>query len=327
LKRALDICFLATPLVFALRSILPGMPALLASAFAGGFFFSLFAVCMAPAVAALTSARSRAKGFSVLTSTGIGMGLLSSLIGARVPGWILHAGLAPDALHAKQLTLLIACAISGLGLWPLARLRLESPAAEPKSPSYPLNPFMRRFLLSVGIAGLGLGAFDPFFNAYLSRQFHLPVDRIGLVFSLSQGLQVIAVLLSPLLLRRLGLVRGVAFMQLASAVAVAAIASAPVAAAAALFYALHTSFQYMDDPGVYSLVMNQVSPAQRGGASALQYLVAFTAQAISAAIAGRVLAKFGYPPALAGAAVLGATAAFLFWRLLRKFDQGKIAPP
>ena len=327
LKRALEICFVATPVAFALRSVLSGTPALLATAFAGGFFFSLFAVCMSPAVAALTSERTRAKGFSVLTSTGIGMGLVSSLIGARVPGWILHAGLASDALHAKQLTLFIACGIAGLGLWPLARLRLESPAAEPKSPSYPLNPFMRRFLLSVGIAGLGLGAFDPFFNAYLSRQFHLPVERIGLVFSLSQGLQVIAVLLSPFLLRRLGLVRGVASMQLASAVAVAALASVPVAALAALLYALHTSFQYMDDPGVYTLVMNQVSSAQRGGASALQYLVAFTAQAISAAVSGWVLARFGYPPVLASAAILGATAALLFWRLLRKFDQGKIQSP
>jgi fucose permease len=61
--------------------------------------------------------------------------------------------------------------------------------------------------------------------------------------------------------------------------------------------------------------MNRVSPGQRSGASALNFLVFFGGQAIAASVAGAVVTRFGYPPMLAGAAILAAVAAWLFWRL------------
>ena len=321
LKAALQIALLATPLVFALRCVLPGMPALLTSAFVGGACFSLFAVCMSPSVAALTNERARPAAFTILTSSGIGLGILSGLIGARIPGWILQAGIASDALHSKQLAMLAACGFASLGFWPMARLRMESAAPEPDSRHYPLNSFMLRFLIATGLVAFALGAFDPFFNAYLSSQFRMPVTRIGMVFSFAQGLQVVGVLFSPMLLRRFGLVRGVAAMQFASALSIAALATGPVAGMAAVFYALHTCFMYMDDPGVYTLLMNKVSAAERSGASAMQLLVSFSSNALSASIAGWVITRYGYPTMLTGAALIGAAASVLFWRLLRNFDS------
>jgi MFS family permease len=321
LKTALQIALLATPLVFALRCVLPGMPALLTSAFAGGACFSLFAVCMSPGVAALTTERARPAAFTILTSSGIGLGILSGLIGARIPGWFLQAGIASDAMHAKQIAMLAACGFASLGFWPMVRLRMESAAPEPDSSRYPLNSFMLRFLIATGLVAFALGAFDPFFNAYLSTQFRMPVARIGMVFSFAQGLQVAGVLFSPLLLRRFGLVRGVASMQFASALSLAALATGPVAAMAAIFYALHTCFMYMDDPGIYTLLMNKVSPGERSAASALQLLVAFGSNALAVSIAGSVITRYGYPTMLTGAALAGLAASALFWRLLRNFDS------
>src|SRR5205085_6748477 len=66
--------------------------------------------------------------------------------------------------------------------------------------------------------------------------------------------------------------------------------------------------------GVHSLVMNKVSPAERSGASALQLLVTFSANALAASIAGTVIARYGYPTMLSGAAVIGLVASLLFWR-------------
>jgi len=60
------------------------------------------------------------------------------------------------------------------------------------------------------------------------------------------------------------------------------------------------------------LLMNHASEAERAGASALNWLVAFSAQAVAAFAAGALLGKFGYGPVLAGAAAAAACAAMLF---------------
>ena len=61
----------------------------------------------------------------------------------------------------------------------------------------------------------------------------------------------------------------------------------------------------------------------RSGASALQLLVTFSANALAASIAGTVITRYGYPTMLSGAAVIGLVASLLFWRLLRNFETAK----
>jgi predicted MFS family arabinose efflux permease len=72
------------------------------------------------------------------------------------------------------------------------------------------------------------------------------------------------------------------------------------------------SLQWMSEPGLNTLLMNNVKEAERSGASSLNYLVAFAAQALAAFAAGRFLSKVGYGPVLAGATGLAVAAAVLF---------------
>jgi MFS family permease len=317
LKPTLVVCFAGTAIACAMRTILLGIPALLASAFTGGALLSIWAVCISPVVASLTSERARPVGFSVIFGSGIGLGVLAGLVGGRLPGWFLSAGMATSQAGAKQIALLAAGAFSLLALWPLAKLRLEAPRAR-ETRSYPMNPFIARFLLAIALWSFATGAFNPFFNAYFARQFRLPVETIGLVFSMSQALQVAAVLLAPIVLRKLGLVRGVAAMQAATAVMLAAVAVSPAPVMAAVLYAGYSSFQYMSEPGIYTLLMNRVPPEQHSGASALNFLAVFGAQALAASVAGAVVSRFGYAAMLSGASAMAACAGLAFWWLLEK---------
>jgi sugar phosphate permease len=104
-------------------------------------------------------------------------------------------------------------------------------------------------------------------------------------------------------------------MQLATALVLVLLAPTQVALVAAVLYTSYASFQYMGEPGIYSSLMNCVAENERGGASALNFLVIFVAQAIAATAAGGVVARFGYPPMLIGAAAIAAVAAVLFWRV------------
>lgn len=314
LARAIKTATLAASAAFAVRCVVANEPVLVASAFVAGAFGSMWAVCMAPAVAALTSERARPVGFSIIASSGIAVGMLAGLIGGRLPGWMLGAHLAPDAMHAKQLTLLGSVAFAALAFWPLTKLRLESPGPE-ETRGYPRGPFVYRFLTAIGVWSFATGAFNPLFNAYFKRRFHMPLESIGTVFTFSHASQVATLLLSPLILRRLGVVRGVVSMQLVTALALGSLAAVPSASLAAAFYVAYMSFQYMSDPGTNTLLMNHVEPARRSGAAALSFLVVFLAQALAAPAAGSVVARYGYPPMLLGATLLAVAAAWLFWHL------------
>jgi predicted MFS family arabinose efflux permease len=92
----------------------------------------------------------------------------------------------------------------------------------------------------------------------------------------------------------------------------AGLSTQPTAITAVLVYAWYMAFQWMSEPGLNALLMSRVTERERSGASALNYMVAFSAQAVAALAAGRLLAHFGYGVVLAGSALLAAGAAGLF---------------
>jgi MFS family permease len=304
-----------------------GLPAplLLACTFLYGAASVMWAVLLSPAVAALTNARNRGGGFSIICSSGIAIGILGGAAGGRLPGWM--ARLAPHSSVVAQYraALWIGCAIVLLGLLPASKLRLSAPLSPAPAPLSAVreNRRLRRpppqviyFLAAVAVWNLGTGVFNPFFSAFFAR-LHMPVERIGLVFSLSQLGQALAVLAAPLVFRATGLIRGISRMQLLSAVALACIAASGGPGTAALAYGAYMVVQNMSEPGMLNYLMDCVSESERSGVSALNFLVASGAQAIAAVVSGLLLRRFGYPPVLMLAAALCAIAGVLV-RLLNE---------
>ncbi len=322
LRRCLLAGFLGVPLISALRALVGGQPALLALAFLGGLVSSLWFVSIAPAIAQLAPERKRALGYSLFFCSGIGLGALAGLVGGRLPGLLTGAG---GAVQAKQLALLAGCLLAGLAALPAARLRFSEAPAMGQRRIWPRSPFLARFLVAIGVWSLATGAFNPFFNAYFARHLRARVDQIGLIFSGAQLAQAASLLLAPALLRRWGAIRAVAGMQAAAGLALAALAVAPAGAPATLAYTGYVVFQWMSEPGLYTLLMSRVSPAERSGASALNFLVIFSAQAAAAALAGAAIARFDYPAVLTAAAAVAVIAGLLFRWLLPPSDRASPA--
>jgi predicted MFS family arabinose efflux permease len=126
-----------------------------------------------------------------------------------------------------------------------------------------------------------------------------------------------AVLSAPLVLRRLGDVRGIACMQLMTGVALAFLGAGP-SAGAAVAYLGYMSFQYMSEPGIFKTLMSGVAAGERSGASALYFIVNSIAASLSALLAGAAISRFGYPAVLITAACLATIAAFLFRTLVHE---------
>ena len=316
LQRSVIVCFAATATIAALRSLVTGEVALLGMAFTAGLFFALWAVSITVVVAQVTTAESRPFAFSIYLATVIGIGIIADPLGGRLPLWLNHLFGPTSPAQSKQYALLLSAAIVSLAVLPAMRLRLPQ-VKEEKRVAYPRSSFVFRFLIAIAVLNIATAAFNPFASAYFSRSLKMPVEQIGLVFSGSQLAQVVAILLSPLILKKFGLVWGIVYMELAAGISLATLATAPPVGMAVLGFAGYTAFQWMDEPAMESLLMTKVEPHERSGATALMYMVIFACGAVTAPVAGLGLTRFGYPAIISAAAFLLVLGALLFGFLLR----------
>ncbi len=283
-----------------LRTLVTARVPLVGLAALWGLVFAAWAVAFAPAVSACIDEKRRATAFSVFFASMFSIGIAGNWVGGKLPEW----------LHGKQPALLLSAALVAVALWPAGKLRLAA-TTPAEARIYPHNPFLVRYLAPFAVWHLGTASFNQFANVYFARM-QFSVARIGSLFSVSQAVQAVTVLLAPLVLRRLGLVSGIVVMMAGAAMALGGLAAQPSANAAAMTYMAYMALQWMSEPGLNTLLMNNVKERERSGASALNYLVAFSAQAVAAFGAGALLSRFGYGPVLAGAAVLAGSAAVLF---------------
>ncbi len=320
LRKALLLCLTLVSLVFALRSVVSSENSLIALAFLGGMVITIWAVCISPAIAQLTNEQSRPLGFSSIFSSGIAVGFLGGQAGGRLPGWIGTIASTATPVHTKQIALLIACALVAVGALPISRIKFSPPPAKERK-IYPSRRFLGRYLAAIAVWTLAVGAFEPFFNAYFSQHFHMPLQEIGSLFSYAQLSQVFAIMASPILFRKFGVVDGIVYVQIAAAIALGILASCSRAPVAAVVFVGYMALQWMTEPGMMLLLMNRVAPEERTGASALNFLVINIAGALATALTGASFSKFGYPSVLMVVSIVGLVAAFVFRLMLAENER------
>jgi MFS family permease len=304
LRRSLLGAIAGTALLTLARAyVVAGVP-VIALAFVASAVFSLWAVIMAPSIAAAVDEKRRTTAFSLFFSAMFATGIVGNWVAGQLPGW----------LHGKQPALVVSALLCALALIPAVRLKAGA-AAAPGERIYPRSRFLWRFLAAFAVWHLATGAFNPFNNLYLAR-LKFSVAEIGAIFSASQVVQVIAVLLAPLVVRRVGLVPGIVWMMAATALTLVGLAGEPIGMQAVLIYAAYMSCQWMSEPGLNTLLMNHVEEKERSGASALNYLVAFSAQAAAAFAGGALFEHYGFGPVLLGAAAAAGLAAWMFKALV-----------
>ena len=294
----------ATAVLTLARAYFVAAAPVLGLAFAASAVFSVWAVVMAPSIAAAVEQKRRTAAFSVFFSTMFATGVVGNWLGGQLPGW----------LHGKQPALALTAFLCGVALIPALRLK-AAPIAAPGTRIYPRGPFLARFLLPFAIWHVATGVFNPFNNVYLAR-LGFSVGEIGSTFSAAQLAQVLAVLAAPLVTRRAGLVGGIVWMMAATALTLGGLAAGRPGAQAVVAYVAYMSCQWMSEPGLNTLLMQKVEEREREGASALNYLVAFSAQTVAAFAGGTLFADFGFAPVLVGAGIGAAVAAALFRVLL-----------
>jgi hypothetical protein len=279
-------------------------------------------VCVLPAVARLTTEKSRTAGFSLIFSVGVGTSMLGGIVCGYLRQWLGMAGIAMQPVDVKRLILLASCGVVLAGLIPVLRLRMPAQAeeevvanTEPERKNWlrrwNLRPFLVRFLPLMALWSAVLAAFTPFANVYLERNLRVPMTQIGLIFSTVQVIQLCMGLVTPIVFRALGLMNGIAVTQIGAAAMLGCLAMATNQKLSILLYLTFSAAQWMSAPGLYNLLMDETPDKERGTAAALtMFWNALFASAATAG-AGVLLTRFGYPPVLLGLAVMALTIAVL----------------
>jgi MFS family permease len=335
LRPLLVACFVTAPLLGALRVLVMGEAAQIGLAFVCGLAMCLWGVCFLPALARTTTEKNRASAFSLILSAGIGTSTLGGVICGYLQQWLRMAGFAMPAVEVKRLILLASCGIAAMGLFAVLRMRetLSQNESEVEQTAdantgiqdslrrWRIHPFLLRFLPAVALWTAVLASFTPFANVYLSRELHVPMSRIGLIFSVTQIVQLCMVLLTPMLFRWLGLVHGIVATQMATAAAMGCLAGTHDSRLAVPLYLGFSTIQWMSTPGLYNLLMSKVPDKERSMASSMMMLCNTVVGSVATAGAGILFVRFGYPHVLLGIPALAVVAAMLFWRLSDDSDH------
>ena len=322
LRRMMLLYVSLAPLCLALRLFFLQLPIQIALAFLAGAMLSLWSVCFSPALARLTTQHNRAFAFSLFVATGISFGALAGLLGGYLPQLLSRYGVTGNHVGGVRAVLLLSCGILSLAAIALVRLRFDESAAKSQRGGG-ISGFLLRFLIAIALWNFAIGFFTPFANVYLSRELHLPLARIGEIYTVSQVLQVAMVLLAPLLYRRVGLIAGIALAQIATGALFWVLPRTHGVNQAVWIYLVLMGLQWMSGPGISSLLMNRTIAADRSKASAMQNMTNLAAQAGAAALAGKLYERYGYSGPLAANAGLAILAALLLYWFFRSRGSGE----
>jgi predicted MFS family arabinose efflux permease len=303
--------FAAMSALSCVRAVAGGREVLLVCAFLAGAALSLFMVSFPPVIAGMAREDKRSWAYGVFFASGIAIGIVGGVLGGRLAGWIGGGVYTPN-----QSALLTGSGLMAAAALPMWGLGVARPVRE-RVQALPRSSHVWRFAGAIALWNLATGAFNPFFNTYFARQAGASVSQIGSVFSISQFAQAAAMLASAAVLRRTGLVRGIALMQTATALALMALGAASRLPEAAVLYVVYMTFQWMSEPGMYAVLMAPLRPHEMSSAAGLNSAVTLAGQLTAASAGGYVIVASGYPALLGSAGVVGAAAGMLFWILLR----------
>ena len=320
LRGALLSCFIAIPLVCAARAVVQDQVPLVLLALFGGALFAIWAVSLPPTVATLTTEQNRSFGFSLIFGLGIGSGILGGYLGGHLPSWCSSLAHATPA-ELKQLSLLLACVFVLLGILPCLRLKISNPPSSSRGFTIPRSRYLWSFLPPIAVWSFGVGLLGPFLSVFMTKNLHLQLVQVGGMFSLSQFLQMLSVLAAPRISRRCGILLTVTGSQIATSVALAGFATFSAGSWMLASFVTFSIFQYMNEPGIYTLLMNNVSPDEQSSASAWNFFVVCAAQSAAALIGGILLPGLGYPVVLSSAAALMAVSAVSLYFAVRETPE------
>jgi MFS family permease len=150
---------------------------------------------------------------------------------------------------------------------------------------------MKMSLLGV-VDNLGGGLIGPLMSYWFFLRFGVELKSLGFMFFLSYFMAALSFLAAPVLARRIGVVRTMAFSHGAASLAYLLLPFAPSFAVAAGITIFRSFLAYMDNPLRSSFIMGIVKPEERGSAAGVTTLSRHVPVAVSPTLSAYLMQAF-----------------------------------
>ena len=266
---------------------------------------------------------------------------VTSILAGFMAGWLpklfkyINPAIAEIEADRLQYSLWIGVFFIFLALLPAQGMSMNSrpKKTEPAQPSgnsadkssnesSPWN-LIARFSVCNAFIGFGAGMIVPYFNLYFRDWVGASIPQIGMVFAMGQFGTALGSISSPLIAKRVGLVKGVAFSQLCSLPFMALMAWQHELWLCSLCFIFRGAFMNMCIPMRQETMMEVIPERHRARASAADSMSWNLSWAIAMFFSGGIIRDWGYDTSLYIAFACYFISASLYYRLFRPWEKRK----
>jgi MFS family permease len=161
-----------------------------------------------------------------------------------------------------------------------------------RSPTKRVGGFVIKMSLLGMIDNLGGGLISPLMSYWFFLRYGVELKSLGIMFFLSYFLAALSFLTAPIIARKIGVVRTMAFSHGAASFIYLLLPLAPTFSIAAGLTIIRSFLAYMDNPLRSSFVMGVVRPEDRGSAAGITALSRHVPVAISPTLSAYLMQSF-----------------------------------
>ncbi|WP_047980322.1 MFS transporter [Ornithinibacillus contaminans] len=334
-KRIMFYGVIAAGIVLLLRSVVELQSLLLIAGFATGIFTAFLQVSSIPWLAENSKPKQRVHLFSLHAAIMTAASVIGSLLGGTLTDFF---SLFTSELTSIRYTLIIGSIFYLVAFIPILKMEERAKPKQETAKKIPFREFFQSnktgfkvialFAVAQLLIGFGSGLVIPYLNLYFADRFEATNSVIGLIISLGQAATAVAMFIGPLVVKKVGEVRAVVYLQLSSLPFLLLTAYTENLVLATIGFLFRQALMNAGNPIQSSLMMSKVDDSVKGLANSINQMVfqlgwAFMGP-ISTAIVMLKGAYWGYAHVFtitAGLYLVGSLYFLIVFRSLKSSDQ------
>lgn len=264
------------------RSILEMEQLLVATAFLTGLSTAFIQVSGIPWLAENSTAAQRVHLFSFHSAIMMVAQVIGNISGGVLTDTFLYV-FNLSGLWSIRITLLLAVIIYVAGVLPIFKMneasrekptvkKVQSFGQKLRTNSSQIK-IIALFAFAQMIIGFGSGLVIPYLNLYFADRFLASNSIIGIILSLGQAATAVAMIIGPAIVKRVGEVRAVVYLQLSSLPFLLLTGYTENIYIAAIGFLFRQALMNAGNPIQASLVMGRVNDSMKGLANSVNQMV------------------------------------------------------
>jgi MFS family permease len=239
------------------------------------------------------TAENRNRVFGLNAFVGSIMGALGALL-SGLPEYLQAHGWSPVASYKPLFALTILFSVVLIfAYWSIEERHVYAGRrTDKRPPTKRISGFVIKLSLLGMIDNLGGGLVSPLMSYWFFLRFGVELKSLGFMFFLSYVLAALSFLSAPMIARKIGVVRTMAFSHGAASSLYLLLPFAPTFTAAAALTIVRSFLAYMDNPLRSSFVMGIVRPEDRGSAAGITALSRHVPVAVSPTLSAYLMQSF-----------------------------------